>query len=148
MDDRVYESLIMRYAPSWNAPRQPPRPGTDRGAAAVDADGQADQCRIPDRGLDPAGQHHDAGAGASAAGADAAAGSRRHASAGRAFGRGTVATRTGSDRHAGAGRRQEAAAGAEAAGAATAPVQLSPGTGASTARHQTTNDLFKARAAR
>jgi hypothetical protein len=33
-----------------------------RGAAIVDAHGQADQCRIPERGLDPAHQHHEPGA--------------------------------------------------------------------------------------
>ena len=48
-------------------------------AAAVDADGQTHQCRISHRSLDPAGQHHDAGAGhgtqrrSVAAGASAAA---------------------------------------------------------------------------
>ena len=62
MEERVYESLITRYAASWNAPQA--ASGHDRGAAAVDPDGQAHQCRIPDLGLHPAGQHHDAGAAA------------------------------------------------------------------------------------
>ena len=60
MDERVYENLITRYAPSWNAPPPAGRAGAGRGAAAVDADRQAHQCRLPDRGFDPAGQHHDA----------------------------------------------------------------------------------------
>lgn len=34
-----------------------------RRAAAVDADGQADQCRFSLRGLDTPGQHHDTGTG-------------------------------------------------------------------------------------
>ena len=54
-----------------------PRHGTRRradgggsaggGACAVDADRQAHQCRFSVGGLDPAGQHHDAGAGHRAA---------------------------------------------------------------------------------
>ena len=34
-----------------------------RRALALGADGQAHQCRFPNRRLDPADQHHDAGAG-------------------------------------------------------------------------------------
>ena len=34
-----------------------------RGASAVDAHGQAHQCRVSLRSLNPAGQYHDAGAG-------------------------------------------------------------------------------------
>ena len=37
--------------------------GTDCGAGAGEAYGQTDQCRVSHRGLDPAGQYHDAGAG-------------------------------------------------------------------------------------
>ena len=62
MEDRVYESLIMRYAASWNAPQA--ATGHDRGAAAVGPHGQAHQRRIPDLGVHPAGQHHDARAAA------------------------------------------------------------------------------------
>ena len=62
MEDRVYESLIMRYASSWNAPQA--ASGHDRGAAAVAPHGQAHQRRIPDLGVHPAGQHHDARAAA------------------------------------------------------------------------------------
>ena len=58
MDERVYDGLISRYAPSWNMlGGAGARDG--RRAAAVDADGQADQCRFSLRGLDTPGQHHD-----------------------------------------------------------------------------------------
>lgn len=36
---------------------------TGRSTYTRGAYGQADQCRVSDRSLDPAGQHHDAGAG-------------------------------------------------------------------------------------
>ena len=107
MEDRVYESLVMRYAASWNTPQA--AAGHDRGAAAVDADGQAHQRRIPDLGLHPAGQHHDARAAARRR-AEAVAGRGCAVSASRAAsGRGAGRT------DAGTGRSQEAAAGAEAA---------------------------------
>ena len=64
MDERIYDGLIMRYSPVWNAP--PPRGGARHPVAALradDADRQADQCRFSVGGLDPAGQHHDARAG-------------------------------------------------------------------------------------
>ena len=35
----------------------------DRGDAVVDADRQADQCRLPERSFHAAGQHHESGAG-------------------------------------------------------------------------------------
>ena len=53
MDERVYDGLIARYAPSWNVPRGA-RTRDGRRAAVVDADGQADQCRFSLRGLDAA----------------------------------------------------------------------------------------------
>ena len=64
MEDRVYESLVMRYAAVVE--RAAGRGRHDRGAAAVGPDGQAHQRRIPDLGLHPAGQHHDARAAARA----------------------------------------------------------------------------------
>ena len=73
MDERTYDGLVARYAPSWNAPAATARRRRLRGAYAVDADGQAHQCRFSLGGLDPARQHHDAGAGHYAA-ARAAAG--------------------------------------------------------------------------
>ena len=77
MDERVYDGLIARYAPSWNAPAAAAG-GAGRLAVAVDADGQTHQCRVSHCGLDPAGQHHDAGAargtGASRAALSVAAG--------------------------------------------------------------------------
>ena len=109
MDDRVYENLVMRYAPSWNAP--PSRAPACRGAAAVGPHGQTDQRRIPDRGLHPAGQHHDARA--AARGRAEAAG--RHCAAPR---------RVRPRRH-----RQPAQAAAKKPRAAAdrrAPVQLAP----------------------
>ena len=64
MDEHTYDGLVARYAPSWNVP--PPVLSAGRGAGcrawSVDADGQAHQCRLSDRRLDPGGQHHDAGA--------------------------------------------------------------------------------------
>ena len=59
MDERLYDGLISRYAPPWNAP---PARSAGRGPRADDADGQTHQRRFSLRGLDPAGQHHDAGA--------------------------------------------------------------------------------------
>ena len=59
MDERTYDGLISRYAPTWNAP--PARGGSAGGGArAIHADGQADQCRFSLGSLDPARQHHDA----------------------------------------------------------------------------------------
>ena len=37
--------------------------GSGRGPCAIDAHRQTHQCRVSHRSLDPAGQHHDAGAG-------------------------------------------------------------------------------------
>ena len=67
MDEHTYDALVARYAPSWNAPAAvaagdwPRR--TRIAGAPIRADRQADQCRIPERRLDAAGEHHDAGAG-------------------------------------------------------------------------------------
>ena len=61
MDEKVYEAQIERYAPSWNAcTRRARRTASVCGDGALVADRQADQCRVSDLGLDPAGQHHDA----------------------------------------------------------------------------------------
>ena len=96
MEDRVYESLIMRYAAVWNRPH-----------------GQAHQRRISDLGVYPAGQHHDSRAAArSRTEAVVSCGCAGIASC-AAPGRGDTAGIA-----AGAGCRQEAAApgaGAEAA---------------------------------
>ena len=62
MEDRVYENLIMRYASSWNTPQA--AAGMIAALPPSMPDGQADQRRIPDLGLHPAGQHHVAGAAA------------------------------------------------------------------------------------
>ena len=43
-----------------------------RRTAAIDANRQTDQCRVPDLRLDPACQHHDAGASPGSGGAGAA----------------------------------------------------------------------------
>ena len=61
---------------------------TGRCAAAVDAVRQTYQCRVPHLGLDPARQHHDAGASAGSGGASAAraGGSGDRAGAGAAPG--------------------------------------------------------------
>ena len=61
MDERMYDGLVSRYAPSWNAPAA--AGGSGRGPCAIDAHRQTHQCRVSHRSLDPAGQHHDAGAG-------------------------------------------------------------------------------------
>ena len=61
MDERTYDGLIARYAPSWNAPAAASAPVA--ALRAIDADRQTHQCGFSDGGLDPAGQHHDAGAG-------------------------------------------------------------------------------------
>ena len=63
MDERIYDGLIARYAPSWNAPARRGGAGAGRRPRAVDAHRQTHQCRFSHRRLDPAGQHHDAGAG-------------------------------------------------------------------------------------
>ena len=42
---------------------RPRRPGSGRGPFAIDAHRQTHQRRVSHRSLDPAGQHHDAGAG-------------------------------------------------------------------------------------
>ena len=70
MDERIYDGLVMRYSASWNAPPPMAAAAPVAGLAPTDADRQADQCRVSVRGLDPAGQHHDA---------RAARGSRRRA---------------------------------------------------------------------
>jgi hypothetical protein len=46
--------------------------GAGRGTSAVDAIRQTHQCRLPHRSLNPADQHHDAGAGAGACAHDTA----------------------------------------------------------------------------
>ena len=104
------------------------RPG--RGAAAVDAHGQTHQCGIPERGLDPAGQHHDAGAH-QCAGDPVSTGGRRRAAAGR--GRSTRRRRS---THRGTvtcgGGSQKAAAGAETHTGSTSPAFASAGCAGST----------------
>ena len=76
MDERIYDGLIVRYSGSWGAPAAAAAPAL-AAAAADDAHGQTHQCGFPDRGLDAAGQHHDAGTGDGAAGILAPAGSDR-----------------------------------------------------------------------
>ena len=81
------------------------RGGSGRGPCAKYAHRQTHQCRVSHRSLDPAGQHHDAGAGGETACAETAGGDGRRpgaviAAAGRAGG------------HA---RRGEEATGAETA---------------------------------
>ncbi len=134
MEDRVYESLIMRYASSWNTP-QAARHG--RCPAAVDADGQADQRRLPDLGFHPGGQHH----------VTRAAARRRAEAAGsrRAFGRGTAATRSSAGTAAGTGRRQKAAARRRSG---RPPRDRSSSRRARHPQLITASDLFKARAGR
>ena len=65
MEAHVYEDLIARHASSWNAPAPAatglPAPAYP-GVASIGADGEAHQCRVPDLGVDAAGQHHDTGA--------------------------------------------------------------------------------------
>ncbi len=63
MDERVYDGLVMRYSASWNAPPPMAAAAPVAALAPIDADRQAHQCRVSVGGLDPAGQHHDAGAG-------------------------------------------------------------------------------------
>ena len=75
MDQRTYDDLVSHYAPSWNAPA-PARGGSGRGPFVVDAHRQTHQRRVSQRGLDPAGQHHDAGAGPGDAGRPARSGFR------------------------------------------------------------------------
>ena len=119
MEDRVYENLVMRYASSWNAPQA--ATGHDRGAAAVGPHGQAHQRRIPDRGVHPAGQHHDARAAA-----------RRRAPSTAAVG---SASRAASGRGDTAGAPQAAAKKPPAPKrpSSAAPVQLAPSAAAPTA---------------
>ena len=136
MDERVYENLVTRYAPSWNAPPQAAS-GLLAGLPPVDAHRQADQRRIPDLGLDAADQHHESRA---AARRRAQAATGRHGGSVRAAS--GPARSCGSDT-AGAGRCQEAAA-----------TTLRNGRRSSSRRplrHPqliTTSDLFKARAGR
>ena len=61
MDERVYDGLIARYAPSWNAPAATASAGGR--ACTIDADRETHQCRFSLGSLDPACQHHDAGTG-------------------------------------------------------------------------------------
>ena len=62
MDDRVYENLITRYAPSWNAPAIAAA-GTGLIAALPPSmpTGKPTNAEFPICAVDPAGQHHDAG---------------------------------------------------------------------------------------
>ena len=113
MDERVYENLVTRYAPSWNAPPQASS-GLLAGLPPVDAHRQTDQRRIPDLGLDPADQHHESRA---AARRRAQAATGRHGGSARAAS--GPARGCGSDT-AGAGRCQEATATTRETGAGPA----------------------------
>ena len=98
-------------------------PGSRRGAATVDAIRQADQCRFPERGLDPADQHHDAGARQRAC-VTGSTGGHRRTGAGAAAGRGRSTNRSrGAYRGSvtRAGGRQETAAGTETHAGSTSP---------------------------
>ena len=139
MEDRVYESLIMRYAASWNTPQA--ATGMIAALPPSRPHGQAHQRRIPDLGVHPAGQHHDARAAA-----------RRRAEAVVSCGCAGIASRAASGRGdtagiaAGAGCRQEAAAG----GRSGRPTERRSSSRRRVRRPQliTTSDLFKARAGR
>ena len=107
MDAHLYDMLVARYAPTWNAPAASPAgaapPGPDRRPAAVDADGQTDQCGVPERLVDAAGEHHESRA------ADGG-----HApGTGRQCGRSAGATCPGCDLGTGSSTGCEEAAGAE-----------------------------------
>ena len=113
MDERVYDGLVSRYAPSWNAPAG--AGGSGRGASAVDAHRQAHQCRVSHRSLDPAGQHHDAGAGT---GRDATRAARAGFRCQRLIAHPDDGPR--------AGGGQEASAETQATPPTPAPVQIAP----------------------
>ena len=60
MNDRAYDARVTQFAASWNE-----KPGTPTGAVLASqpgtvraAEAYAGQYRIPDRRLDPGGQHH------------------------------------------------------------------------------------------
>ena len=111
MDERVYEGLILRYSPSWNAPATPAARG-HRGASTFASHRQADQCRFPKRGFHSAGQYHDARTATcrSACRAASAAGGGECADAG-------AASVTGIDRGQEAGSAEgEGGAGSACAG--------------------------------
>ena len=72
MNERIYEGLIGRYAPSWNMPATAGGPRSFAALAPVDATRQTHQRRFPHRRLDPAHKHHGAGAGAGDDALDAA----------------------------------------------------------------------------
>ena len=123
MDARVYDGLISRYAPTWNAP---PPARTGRGAYTGRAHGQTDQCRVSLRGLDPAGQHHDAGAG-----------HRRDAVFAPAADRQCVSTVTAVHAHAGRGEKAgDAKTAAHALRPGFACTGCSSGTGSSSCRRE------------
>ena len=132
MDERIYDGLIMRYSAILE--RAGGRRGRSRaggGARADDAHGQTHQCRFSDRGLDPAGQHHDAGAGtAPAASARAPAATGECAAA-------VTAPGTTDDSH-GAAPAAPAAPKKQPApkSARAAPVQLAPRRGRSRGRQR------------
>ena len=128
MDAHLYDQLVARYAPGWNAPAAAPRGGhADAGracrAAARDADGQADQCRLPERLVDAAGEHHESGA---AHGGDAPGGAccqrSRSARAGRDLGAGLSSCGS-------AGRSKEAAGRETCAGCRTGSARTAAGLG-------------------
>ena len=108
MDERVYEGLVVRYSGSWNAPGDGAAGYSARrrhGRAALGiAAGKPTTCRLPVIGVDPAGQHHDAGTGR--------AGIRRPASPGDNAGRHRAAACGAPD----GAKRRRTASGAEKTG--------------------------------
>jgi hypothetical protein len=115
-------------------------------AAAVGADREADQCRIPDLSFDSASQHHDArAAGEAVATGHSCTGIGSRAATGRGAAAGTISVTLTS-----ASRRQEAATAAETAvHCGTGPARAVGFRGCrQRAVISTTSDLFKVRLGR